>query len=102
MKLAPTLNSCLPRFHVMSSRNWYLCCSVFCGALMLWPTKTPPGYCSDGSLERSTIEFLKYEYWNTNSLTFPAPTTELRFAFMEWNVLRLSPHELGGACGLAP
>src|SRR5688572_16158408 len=102
MKLAPTLNSWLPRFQVKSSRNWYLCCSVFCGLLGFWPTKTPPGKLSDGSLERSTIEFLKYEYWNTNSLFFPLPSTEFKFTFAEWNLLRLSPQASGGDCGLAP
>src|SRR5687768_2864590 len=102
MKLAPTLNSWRPRFHVKSSRNWYLCCSVFWGLFTLWPMVTPPGKVSVGSFERSTIEFLKYEYWKTNSLIFPLPSTEFRFAFTEWNLLRLSPQFSGGDCGLAP
>src|SRR5688572_22731769 len=102
MKLAPTLSSWRPLFQVKSSRNWYLCCSVRCGVLVLCPTVTPPGKVSVGRFERSTIEFLKYENWNTNSLTFPLPSTEFRFAFTEWNLFRLSPQFSGGACGLAP
>ena len=85
-----------------SSRNWYLCCSVFWGVLMLCPTVTPPGKVSVGRVERSTIAFLKYEYWNTNSLTLPPPSTEFRFAFTEWNLFLLSPQFSGGACGHAP
>jgi hypothetical protein len=79
-----------------------LCCSVFWGLFTLWPTMTSLGNVSVGSFERSMIEFLKYEYWKTNSLTLPFPRTEFRFAFAEWNLLRLSPQFSGGAFGLAP
>ena len=85
-----------------SSRNWNLCCSVVCGVLTLWPTVTPFGKISVGRFEFSTIVFLKYENWNTNSLSLPLPSTELRFAFAEWNLFLLSPQFSGGDCGLAP
>ena len=48
------------------------------------------------------MAFLKYEYWNTNSLSLPPPSTEFRFAFTEWNVFLLSPQFSGGLWALAP
>src|SRR5919108_4100997 len=100
MKLTPPLSSWAPRVQVKSSRNWYLCCSVVCGVFPLWPTNQPPGNVSDGSVEFSAMWLRKYEYWNMNSLSRPLPSTELRFTLAEWNVLRLSPHDSGGDCGL--
>src|SRR4030095_16728708 len=102
MKLAPTLNSWRPAFQVKSSRNWYLCCSVCCGVLTDWPTVTPFGKVSVGRFERSTIAFLKYENWNTNSLMRPPESTEFRFALIEWNVFLLSPQFSSGELGDAP
>jgi len=49
----------LPAVHEKSFRNWYLCCSVVCGVLTLWPTKTPPGKVSAGEFEFSVMLFLK-------------------------------------------
>src|SRR5438477_10458086 len=91
MKLAPTLNSCRPLFQVKSSRNWNLCCSVVCGVLTDWPTYTPLGKLSVGSVEFSEMWFRKYENWNVNSLSLPPPSTEFRFAFAEWKVFLLMP-----------
>src|SRR5262245_39459462 len=102
MKLAPTLSSWLPLIHVKSSRNWYLCCSVVWGVLMLCPTVTPFGKVSVGSVEFSEMWFRKYEYWNTNSFSLPPPIELLRLAFTEWNVFLLRPQLSGGAFGLAP
>src|ERR1043165_1455005 len=102
MKLAPTLNSWRPLLNVKSSRNWNLCCSVVCGVLTDWPTVTLLGKVSVGSVEFSPMWFRKYEYWNVNSLSFPLPRTELRFALAEWNVFLLRPQFSGGASGLAP
>ena len=55
-----------------------------------------------GRSEFSTIEFLKYENWNVNSLSLPLPRTEFRFALAEWNVFLLVPQFSGGESGLAP
>src|SRR5262249_37278937 len=102
MRLAPTLNSCRPRLHVKSSRNWYLCWAVVCGVLTLWATVTRLGYCSVGSVEFSPMWLWKYENWKTNSFSRPPPITVLRLALMEWNLFLLVPHDSGGEDGLVP
>src|SRR5262245_16308598 len=102
MKLAPAFSSWRPMLQVKSSRNWYLCCSVVWGVFTDWPTVTPLGKVSVGRFEFSTMLFLKYEYWNTNSFTRPPDSTEFRFMLTEWNLFLLRPQFSGGDDGLAP
>src|ERR1044071_7350413 len=102
MKATAIFSSWLPLFQVKSSRNWNLCCSVVWGVFVFWPTDQPPGKISWGSSELAPMVFLKYENWNTNSLSLPLPSTEFRFVFREWNLFWLSPHDSGALWGLAP
>src|SRR5688572_26441529 len=91
MNCTPIFHSWLPRVRVKSSRNWNLCCSVVWGVFAFCPVTTPFGKLSEGFVELAEMWFLKYEYWNTNSLSRPLPSTEFRFMFAEWNLFVFSP-----------
>src|SRR5258706_1201199 len=85
-----------------SSRNCHLSCSVVCGAVGFEPVVTVFGNTRYGRVLLPGIAFLKSANWNTNSLSFVRPNTQLSFALIELKLLWLIDHVEGAARSAGP